>query len=434
MSLADLKKRNLLIKRVLSTFQAVVNVECGPGRITILSDDSGTHIGQYQKALTSEHTAERFMLELEGQPVNMREHAQAGFSDEFEEGISIAQFLTSKGFSSDEAAGMIQNYDLADISYLTCSQLPPSAKRQLHLLTCFRTTSKILVLNDPFQPFNGRWRETFAKLLLDHVKDTGHIAIIVNLSFMPKFWSEKPEVTETNLNLATERALQKAMEAAMAEEERAKLQAKKEKLEKSEQQSVDATTKDGISLKIPLPPLPENLVYAYKATCDHIFEPLANLSRTLRHFSGPLVVLSSALFLLLGALIMFPQLEQQRAALREMSSKFTYKWSDFFSGSKKPPAADPSSDGKGPAESELQFGLESKSELTNEGNLLQPEETHSSQSPVEEILAEVGQEPVLPVFALELQAILRSSEECEVFGCQSLAWDQLIQPHCTFSE
>lgn len=334
MTSMEAKQHTLTIRRNLELPGAAVTVDCRPGTITILNDEHGGSIPKYCRALSSQAGEERFSLELGGLTYQASEHTLVGFDRELPDSMSITQLLQQKGFRAEEIETIIDTYDLRPIHYLHCAQLPETAKRQVQLLCALRTSSEVLVLNDPFLPFNGRWREAFAALLREHVLSTKRVCVITNLSFGPKCWIEVPEIKTIDVGVLAERALKKAQEQLLKQE------AEKERTSRA----VNVSSDDVISQlasesereREELTGLPRIAWYAYSETKDFIFNPLARISRMFRSFGGAAAAAGFAFLVLVMGVVMFPYLSKQRAIIAELASKIDVSWSDIKNEIVKP--------------------------------------------------------------------------------------------------
>ncbi|MCB0339125.1 MAG: hypothetical protein KDD53_05955 [Bdellovibrionales bacterium] len=175
-------------------------------------------------------------------------------------------------------------------------------------------------------PFNGRWREYFAELVLREAKKSDKIVVVLNLSFVPQAWAKSELIRYTDIGQSADAARQKALLKANGIDEQKALEEQKVKEESAKKSLANiAELKEGKTIHIPIP---ENLTYAYQHTRDFIFSPFLRITWMLRTYSSPAVILSSAFVLLLGAIVMFPDLSAQRAKLVELAKNFDFEWKD----------------------------------------------------------------------------------------------------------
>ena len=324
----------LSIRRNLELPGATVAIDCRPGTVTVLNDENGGSIQKYCRALSSGVKEERFSVELGGKEYRPGDHIRVGFDSELPESVSITEFLQSKGFGAEEIENIINTYDLRSVHYLHCAQLPETAKRQVQLLIALHSTSPVLLLNDPFLPFNGRWREAFAALLLEHVERTKSICVITNLSFAPKCWLEKASIVTVDVGALAERTLKRTQELILKQE------AEKEKAGKSSRAGggdLNSELAAQADRELDeLTGLPRIAWYAFRETRDFIFDPLARISRMFRSFGGAAAVAGFAFLVLVMGVVMFPYLSKQRAIISELAAKFDVSWSDIKTELQKP--------------------------------------------------------------------------------------------------
>lgn len=315
------------------TARAVIKVECKSGYITVLSDKEGHSVKAYESAFLNQAADSKIEFELASSKLKRSDYELIGFEERNQSELSIAQFLENIGFNADEIPALISHYELNKVSHLLCSQLPNLAERQVLLLAASRTKLPLIVLNDPFQPFNGRWREAFALLLLERALKGDCAIICMNLSFLPQSWVTQERVKRCDIGALERRALERA------NEELQKLRAQSEAISAQSNAAQLATTTQNSNQGLPIQDqkpsmLSKPFLSAYQITSDYIFQPLADIANMLRRhaFVGSLAAFCG--LIITGSLIMYPNLAQSREALSKLSMGIEWNWSDLF-GSKE---------------------------------------------------------------------------------------------------
>ncbi len=321
----------LLIKRFVEKRKGHARIVCAPSCVSVLVDREGGEIGRFEKALTGE-SQEDFSLEFDGQPYEPHHVVHMGFSRVLPDNKTVPEFLASLGMDETEVRSALDFFDLAKSSYLYCTQISETAVRLLELTYALRSNARAFVIRDPFQPFNGRWREHFAKELLDDASKNSRILICTNVSFIPKLWEQCRDVQTIDVGRIVQQATLKVQRALELEEE-----ATKKKVvapEAAPQQTASAARDLGALQAMPEPPPAiEDLTFGYKNTRDFIFRPLAEISQFLRHhwLAGSSFALCGSIACMM--LIMVPNLRDKQLALRAL--KFDISWHDIKSAVKE---------------------------------------------------------------------------------------------------
>ena len=318
-----MKGENLEIKRFLREKKAVTKTLCKPGRITVLIDESGDGaLLPYTNTLAGKKTEDRFQFYLNAEPLDTQNIELVGFGDKLPDTMSLQDFLADSGYDEDEIKSLIEEYDLHTSAYLKCSQVTTTITRQLLLLRAFKSVAPVLALNDPFLPFNGRWRGCFAEKLVEHAKQTKKIILLVNLSFIPECWMKSEFISYIDVGKAADRARKKAEAKAKAEAELSSQvlaaaaevpnQTKPVEEKKYEKGALDYV-------------LPEHIVFAYREKVDWLFSPLANMSSGMRDLSGVGMPLALALLVVVMAAVMFPDIGHYHQKLHDMADNWDYE-------------------------------------------------------------------------------------------------------------
>ena len=297
----------------LSKDRPLVSTTCGKGGITVLTDAHGDDLlREYALLFSGSGSSGSLTLACGGEPVGLDHCSRVGLGDAPPSG-TVAEILSA--LAPADAARLLEEYELERHALARPSQLSPTAGRQLSLLQALYSPAPVLALNDPFSPFNGRWREHFAELLIRDAVTNGRTIIVLQLSFIPNVWSKAPQVRFVDIGAAAEVATRKAeKEAALEAQIRAAAAAVPE----------SAAPLPGRQKKADVYELPAHIRFAYKAVSDNIFEPLANLSHNLRTFSGFATALAIVAVALLGGVILYPNLGLYRQKLQQLAVDFDF--------------------------------------------------------------------------------------------------------------
>lgn len=287
---------SLVIRRILRAEKGSNTAICKPNHITMLSDEAGGNIAMYQRALSGEKTGETLILEYQGEDFNPLTQLRVGFGEKLPE-IGIKEYLAEIGVPSDEIERVIDVCELRKHLFYTCSQLGSTQARQIELLRVLYSNEKIVILNDPFQPFNGRWREYFAEKLLEDMHAKNRILVVLYLSFVPQSWTESGILRETDVSkFVRPEAKREAQKATESDLQKVSV--------------LDAATLERQAAATLRIPVPEPLHYAYTETIDFIFAPLARLTETFGRYGAVAVMLAMAVLIIMGSMILLPKAKE----------------------------------------------------------------------------------------------------------------------------
>ena len=318
-----MKGENLEIKRFLREKKAVTKTLCKPSRITVLIDESGDGaLHPYTNAIAGKKTEDRFQFYLNGKPLESSDLELVGFGDKLPDDMSLQDFLIDSGYGETEVEKVIDEYDLRSSAYLKCGQVTSTIVRQLLLLRALKSESPVLALNDPFLPFNGRWRGCFAEKLVEHATETKKIILLVNLSFVPEVWIKNESISYIDVGKAAERARKKAEAKAQAQAElSAQVSAAAAGVPEGTTPAEQKEKKKGALDYV----LPEHIVFAYREKVDWLFSPLANMSSGMRDLSGVGMPIALVFLLVVMAAVMFPDIGHYHQKLHDMSDNWDYE-------------------------------------------------------------------------------------------------------------
>lgn len=302
--------KSIVVKRQLQ-LGGSVKTRCINGSITLLTDENGSAINAYINSFSEKKETKTVFLEIDGQILDKINIVSVGFDEERSD-LTLPQFLLMSGIHEQDIHILLQRYELNNQSTLTCQQLPLSDLRRLQLVAAIGSPAPIVLLNDPFLPFNGRWQEDFAEFIYDDCISRNRIYIISNLSFLPKSWNNKQAIVSIDVgnlaDIATKQSLRAqaiAAENAQKKLEQEILQAKK--VESSENTTATQTT------------LPNVVDAPYGAGTIKLFNFLSDLSEFLRSSAGYIFFISVALVALVAGVMLSQNVGGSREKLFQNS-------------------------------------------------------------------------------------------------------------------
>lgn len=299
------------------------------GQVVVVSDASGMLPNDWQLSLIENSPSGTARIIQDGDVLSQEFLHLVGFNLPLPD-VPVREFLAT--FCAD-TEGILREFELSDVATLSCAYLPPAPSRQIALLHAFSKEQGIIILNDPFLPFNGRWRESFAAFIAEQASLGGAAVVCCNVGFMPKTWTNLPSVKMQDiaalLPLPAEMRVASPTPQPEAPESSPSSMAPRQITEANE-----AYYAPGIPV-----PIPASAIRVYKEVKDWIFEPLATASRFLRTWSGIVVALGLSVVLGTMGVLLVPNLPEARALLVRLSEKFTYQLKDVIQSS--PPSQSP---------------------------------------------------------------------------------------------
>ncbi len=337
-----------ILSRSLPGIGPALRTNCPPGAVTLLADEGGADIGAYEAFFLGTGDSSVFG-HFGSEPWNAGQVAFDGFGAPLPAHLTAAGFLASAGYTSEEIDPMLDRFDLRRTSYLHCTQLSESSARQLSLLALLRSNANVWILRDPFLPFSGRWREYFAQLILDNIKQRDLTIICTRVSFIPQCWSRSTDVNVVDVGSLAEHARERARREQEAE-------ARQSVHSESVQLTVTQTEapQSGVAIVVPIP---EELGKFYNAVDDWLWAPLAELSNRLRRFAWPLTALTLAAGLAFTSTTFFPNLKSLQAKLSQLDFSAHEAASPSGSIQRRIDGGETASAAPGPAEFEEQMQL-----------------------------------------------------------------------------
>lgn len=292
-----------------------------PGQVVLVTDTSGLLPNDWEQSLSiltnKTHATPSARFVKDGEIVALDKLHLVGFDIPLPD-ISVRDYLATFCAAPD---AIIKEFELSDVAALSCAYLPPAPSRQIALLHALSHEKSIIVLNDPFLPFNGRWRESFAGFVLEQASLGGSIVVCAHVGFIPKTWTNNPTViTKDVASLIPVPAEPKEVKAPQQSHDVTGTPTPRNINDLNERYYIPG---------VPLP-IPPGAIKVFKTTKDWIFAPLATASRFLRTWSGAVITAGLAFVLVSMGVIFVPNLPQSHALLQSLSKRFNYTWSDIF--------------------------------------------------------------------------------------------------------
>lgn len=187
--------KKLQIKLLSQSGELVSMTNCSVGQISVLRAESPSELRPYQRALGGNQGRERFIITVDGREYNTEEHNLIGFGEVAPHtGLTVGQYLASVGLIEGAISGLLMAYGIEGIETKLCSALSPDEERKVRLFAATADPSKVLILNEPFEPISSSWRERIAELLAEFVRTKDGLIVISSLSYRPDSWIDNPSI------------------------------------------------------------------------------------------------------------------------------------------------------------------------------------------------------------------------------------------------
>lgn len=191
----------LEINRLTESGDNLKTVRCYAGRVTVFRARNTRELESYAKALCGRETQERFSVLLDGVTFNSSEHCVLGFSPvKFSEEVSVADLLLAQGIELPKLEGVLLEYGLGGLTKTKCALLNKEQSAAVSLLCAIFATNQVLILNDPFKDIESKWREKFAKTLIESSFSKMTIVVLVNLTYRPECWIDNEIIARVQLD------------------------------------------------------------------------------------------------------------------------------------------------------------------------------------------------------------------------------------------
>ncbi len=305
------------------------------GQVIVVSDASGILPNDWQLSLIENSPSGTARIIQDGDVLSRDLLHLVGFNLPLPD-LPVREYLAT--FCADTAS-ILNEFELSDVAELSCAYLPPAPSRQIALLHAFSQERGIIVLNDPFLPFNGRWRESFAAFIAEQASLGGAAVVCCNVGFMPKTWATLPSVKTQDVAGLLPLPPETRVQSPQPTSEHSSTASPPPPPPRQTNEANAAYYAPGIPL-----PIPASAIKIYREVKDWVFEPLATASRFLRTWSGIVVTLGLSVVLGTMGVLLVPNLPEARALLVRLSEKFNYGWKDLTNSSPQSPTKAEESD------------------------------------------------------------------------------------------
>lgn len=200
--------KKIQIKLLSDSGELLSVVTCRAGRIGVLRGSSPSDLRPYQRILSSTGDTENLEVTCDGATYNNEEHSLLGFGEISPcTGLSVRAFLVKHGIPDDSHRSLLMSIGLTECYEKECSQLSADEERRLRLVAFTAHPSKALILNNPFEPISGSWRDSVAELLASHAKNNGALIIVTSLTYRPEAWIDNDIVDRIQVGQTAQRTI-----------------------------------------------------------------------------------------------------------------------------------------------------------------------------------------------------------------------------------
>lgn len=194
--------------KLLSSHGELLNVvTCYSGQISVFRANATADLKPYQRALTGAHGPERFSINVDGKEYAASEHILIGFGERLPAGMNVSTFLESAQVPAASIESLLLSYGMDTAANKDCSALSEDEKRRLQILSALYHPDRVLVLNEPFDPISSSWRERFADLLSNFVRQKKALIVVTALSYRPECWIDNESVARIQVGESLQRTV-----------------------------------------------------------------------------------------------------------------------------------------------------------------------------------------------------------------------------------
>jgi ABC-type taurine transport system ATPase subunit len=174
--------------KLLSASGELLNVvNASAGRLTVLRSFTPSQLEPYRRAIAGIPGPERIAVTLNGNEFVPEDHILIGFGENTR-GIpgTVSEHLVTHGVNSKAVAGLLMSYGLAELAGAPFVKLTACETQRCRLLAATQQFEKSVILNNPFEPLASEWRERFAELILQYVRNTTMPVLVTSMSYRPE--------------------------------------------------------------------------------------------------------------------------------------------------------------------------------------------------------------------------------------------------------
>jgi hypothetical protein len=186
----------LQIKLLSQSAELLSITNCSAGHISVLRAESPSELRPYQRALSGHQGRERFIITVNGVEYKTEDHNLIGFGEiPPHSGLTVYQYLSSVGLIEGAISGLLTSFGIEGIAQQACSALSPDEERKVRLFAAVADPTKVIVINEPFEPIHSSWRERVSEFLADFVRTKNGLVIVTSLSYRPDSWIDNPIIS-----------------------------------------------------------------------------------------------------------------------------------------------------------------------------------------------------------------------------------------------
>lgn len=189
------------IHRLASDGETIRRIRCLPGRITVLRAARESEIEIYYRAICGDECGDRFTILVNDAPFRREDHILIGFGRPVfsSPDLTVAGFLSSHGAPVETLEPLLLKLGLGGSSNRRCCDLSEGEAEILQILGATYCPGKILLLHNPFENVNPRWRERLAELIVDYVSRSNGTVLVTRLPCRPECWIENEYIARMQL-------------------------------------------------------------------------------------------------------------------------------------------------------------------------------------------------------------------------------------------
>jgi ABC-type transport system involved in cytochrome c biogenesis ATPase subunit len=200
--------KKLQIKLLSDAGELLNVVTCSIGTISVFRAHSAADLRPYQRALAGVPTKERFVITVDGDPLNYTNHALIGFGDgPFKSSASTREHLIENGCSEESVDGLLMSFGLERYADAPLSTLPADEERRVRILVATLHPEQALIINEPFEPISSQWRERAADILAASARSTNALIVVPSLSYRPEAWIDNQAVARIQVGQTLQRTI-----------------------------------------------------------------------------------------------------------------------------------------------------------------------------------------------------------------------------------
>ncbi len=155
----------------------------------------------YYRAIIGESSGYRFTILVNDAPFRQDEHILTGFGLRpfSPPDITVGDSLISHGASPETLEPLLLELGIGGSADRRCGDLSEGETEILQILAAAYSRERILVLHNPFEKVNQRWREKPAELIVDYVSRSNGTVLVTRLPHPPECRIENEYIARIQL-------------------------------------------------------------------------------------------------------------------------------------------------------------------------------------------------------------------------------------------